>query len=337
MTLSWDDAADASSYDVCLATENISAPVDCASHRDGQLRTDVASPLVISSLTNDTQYYFVVIPSNSHGGGTPSAVVTATPTEPVVAPTPTGKLNDTGITWGGNYPSGNNTTCDGETVARQDCSHGRDATAADDSDGHAGFSFTKVGSNGKRLAIQNGTWDDNGSEAAGTRWACVKDNVTGLIWEVKTNDSGLHDRDDTYTWYSTDSTTNGGESGYARASDASSHNDDNTCHGYDETDPSSYCNTQDYVARVNAQGLCGAKDWRLPTLGELRAIASLDRDNPATDTRYFPNTQPFLYWSSSPVIVNNNIKTWALNFSYGHTIQVSRSFGSAIRLVRDGQ
>ena len=114
-------------------------------------------------------------------------------------------------------------------------------------------------------------------------------------------------------------------------------NDDNTCHGYDETDPSSYCNIQDYVTRVNAQGLCGAKDWRLPTVAELRAIASLDRDNPAIDTRYFPNTLSFLYWSSSPVAVSNSNKSWAINFYYGHNIQLSRSFGSAVRLVRDGQ
>ena len=28
----------------------------------------------------------------------------------------------------------------------------------------------------------------------------VQDNVTGLIWEVKTDDDSIHDKDNTYTW-----------------------------------------------------------------------------------------------------------------------------------------
>ena len=34
-----------------------------------------------------------------------------------------------------------------------------------------------------------------------TEWAMVRDNVTGLIWEVKTDDSSIHDRDNEYNWY----------------------------------------------------------------------------------------------------------------------------------------
>ncbi|MCI5133083.1 MAG: hypothetical protein D3904_16605, partial [Candidatus Electrothrix sp. EH2] len=54
-------------------------------------------------------------------------------------------LNDTGITWSGNYMSGNNSSCVSSTtsygdnvVAAQDCSYGRDADHDDDSDGYAG-------------------------------------------------------------------------------------------------------------------------------------------------------------------------------------------------------
>lgn len=92
-------------------------------------------------------------------------------------------LNDTGITWSGNYQTGNNSTCissstpDGDNVvAAQDCSHGRDTTSADDSDGLAGFSYTKLASSGQPLEDQTVAYAD-------TQWACVKDNVTGLIWE----------------------------------------------------------------------------------------------------------------------------------------------------------
>ena len=101
---------------------------------------------------------------------------------------PESPLNDTGITWGGNYPSGNNATCIGETINQQDCSHGRDVTHNDDSDGHAGFSFTKLDSSGNILA------------ASATQWSCVQDNITGLIWEIKTDDGGIHDKYNYYRW-----------------------------------------------------------------------------------------------------------------------------------------
>ena len=31
-------------------------------------------------------------------------------------------------------------------------------------------------------------------------WSMVKDNVTGLIWENKTDDGTIHDKDNTYSW-----------------------------------------------------------------------------------------------------------------------------------------
>jgi hypothetical protein len=49
----------------------------------------------------------------------------------------------------------------------------------------------------------------------------VRDNVTGLIWEVKQDKDGTpdyanpHDADNIYTWYNSNSETNGGDSGYA--------------------------------------------------------------------------------------------------------------------------
>lgn len=92
-------------------------------------------------------------------------------------------LNDTGITWGGEYPTGNNSGCTGVAIDAQDCSSGRDATHNNDSDGDAGFSYTKLDSKGDPLSDQSVTY-------ASTPWACVQDNVTGLIWEVKTDDGG---------------------------------------------------------------------------------------------------------------------------------------------------
>jgi len=49
--------------------------------------------------------------------------------------------------------------------------------------------FTKLGANGSELVIQDRGWVDRGNENEGTRWRCVRDNATGLTWEVKTRDN----------------------------------------------------------------------------------------------------------------------------------------------------
>lgn len=64
-------------------------------------------------------------------------------------------------------------------------------------------SYTKLDSNGNTLPV------------SAASWAMVRDNVTGLIWEKKTDDGSVHDKDNTYTWYDPDPATNGGGSGDA--------------------------------------------------------------------------------------------------------------------------
>ena len=59
-------------------------------------------------------------------------------------------------------------------------------------DGKLGLSFTKISTLGEEVA------------ASATSWSCVKDNITGLIWEVKTT-GGLQDFMAQYT--NLDSTT----------------------------------------------------------------------------------------------------------------------------------
>lgn len=195
----------------------------------------------------------------------------------------TGVLNDTGIT---TCSSGitNELECPRARYPGQDGDYGRDVTEHDDTDGVAGFSFTKLDIDGSPLSSNS------------TMWACVKDNVTGLIWEVKHggNYEGLHDRDDRYSWYSADIKTNGGFAGYDNRNNAS-------CFGYKASDDSSFCNTESFVGRVNRQGLCGASDWRLPNHNELMSIQNYERlaSEPMTDLAYFPGTVGGPYWSSS--------------------------------------
>ena len=188
-------------------------------------------------------------------------------------------LNDTGVTAGANYPSDNNIDCSGETIAHQDCSFGRDVTFNDNSDGAAGFSYTKIDANGEDLS------------ALASNWSCVRDNVTGLIWEVKTAvDTGLHQSNDKFFWSKT------AASGDRFRLDV--------CLGYDEAaGVDSYCTTQAFRTRVNTATLCGASDWRLPTQMELIQLVNLNGDTPAVDLQYFPNTEQgsslSTYWASN--------------------------------------
>ena len=238
-------------------------------------------------------------------------------------PQGSGRLNDTGQTWGGDYPSGNNATCTSNIAAPQDCHQGRDATSNNDADGHAGFSFTKLDGNGNPLP------------ASAQSWSCVRDNVTGLTWEVKASpgngisgDEGLHDADDRFTWYNTNPATNGGAVGYDNYSG-------NICYGYDPNNPSSYCNTQAYVARVNAQGRCGARDWRMPKREELRSLVDYSRYDLAIDTNFFPGNT-WWFWSSSAVAYYSD-NAWIVNFSNGLDSNDYRSNSHAVRMVRGGQ
>ena len=176
----------------------------------------------------------------------------------------TGRLNDTGIAGSGQGISTLFSNCvdpNTSSVPLQDCHFGRDSDPnlgrdnvevpnvdfGSDIDGEDGFSFLKVGDSGEPLPV-----------STTIPHACVKDNVTGLMWEVKTpsGSGGLHDGNNTYTWYDTNPSTNGGAPGEANGG---------TC-------SNSMCDTQSFVAAVNSAGLCGYNDWRMPTVTELQGL-----------------------------------------------------------------
>ena len=231
-------------------------------------------------------------------------------------------FNDTGITRCGNADT-NGLPCPVPDFPRQDAQYGRDKTRNVAGNGKAGFNFTKLDSQGKPLP------------AKATAWDCVRDNVTGLVWERKPvgdwvrGNQGLHDADDTYTWYSTDSNNNGGSPGYD--------NEGNTCFLYLNGLAFTYCNTEAYVKRVNAAGWCGSKDWRLPDHFELRGLMDLSIRYPGRtiDTIYFPDTKSW-YWASSPDATDAG-SAWEVLFDSGGSSVSPRNFYRAVRLVRGGQ
>jgi len=213
-------------------------------------------------------------------------------------------------------------TGDAATYPRQDGRYGRDAAATTGAltksgGGAAGFDFTALDATGQPTTPSSGP----------TPHPCVRDNVTNLTWEVKTNDGGLRDQDWTYTWYSTNSATNGGNEGGIGSS---------TCGGTLSA-YSNRCNTANYIIAVNAVALCGFTDWRLPNIRELLTLVHYGASTPSIDTTYFPNTVASSFWSASsygPFPAH----AWFVQFIDDSVYALGkRDSGFRVRLVRGGQ
>lgn len=178
------------------------------------------------------------------------------------------------------------------------------------------LSYTKLDASGKSLA-------DNA-----TAWNCVRDNVTGLLWEVKSSGGGLHGKEHTYTWFNPDETANGGVEG------REGEPDDLTCGS--PAVVAGGCDTQQYVAAVNAAGWCGHKDWRLPSVDELSSIVNYGRSLPAISTDYFPDiVMPAGFWTSTPSAAGPSY-AWIVIFDDGYLGTCVKSWNYYLRLVRGG-
>ncbi|CAK0750035.1 exported hypothetical protein [Gammaproteobacteria bacterium] len=218
-------------------------------------------------------------------------------------------FNDTGIT-SFSDASQNNLSTEPTDYPGQDASHGRDAAVLAGrltkiGGGTAGFDYTKIANNGTELPVSVGLDSLPGS------WACTRDNVTGLTWEVKTSDDGPRDQRWTYTWYNTNAATNGGSAGTANGG---------TCY------TSGRCDTDKYTADVNTAGLCGYHDWRMPTRMELLSIVNYAAVNPSIDLDYFPDTPASGFWSASACA--------GYSHSRGTSISAMVTPTTAIRIAR---
>ncbi|MFC1488583.1 DUF1566 domain-containing protein [Thermodesulfobacteriota bacterium] len=164
-------------------------------------------------------------------------------------------------------------------------------------------SYTKLDANGDDL------------EDTASSWVMVRDNVTGLIWEVKTDDSTIHDKDNTYTWYDSNPETNGGYAGT----------------------PGDGTDTEDFISNLNASSFGGFSDWRLPTVKELASIVKSESYSPAINFNYFPKTVSSLYWPST-TFAGDTHWAWTVDF-YDGGIDYSffKSSSYYVRAVRGGQ
>ena len=114
-------------------------------------------------------------------------------------------------------------------------------------------------------------------------WAMVRDDITGLIWEVKTDFDDIHNVDDTYTWQGAQ---------------------------------------DNFIAQLNNDNFGGYADWRLPTIKELYTLVNKGRHNTAVNRDFFPNikystaTPRLVYWSSTTAVVDSGL-AWYQDFQDG--------------------
>ncbi len=153
----------------------------------------------------------------------------------------------------------------------------------------------------------------------------ITDTQTGLMWEKKSDDDSIHDKDNTYTWGMT-------------------------------TPPYTMNGTvvTEFLAPLNAAGgFANYTDWRLPNITELETLRNFASTNPATfsafDTACSPGCTVLtcsctkwtgyldsFYWSSSSTASSAPSAAWVINFDWGYNHAHGKEYPKFARAVRGG-
>lgn len=296
IALDWNGADfPGATFNLCRAEQ---APVggfqNCLSYNGGGFFNNVSRPLVQAGLVNDQAYWFVLEVRHSAGPASYSAAVSAVPG---VGPEPgASRLNDTGqsFCYGDAWSDcDDSSTGDQATRPRQDGRFGRDAMAkagllGKTGGGYAGFDFTPLDAAGQPIAIVDGVPEFPP--------VCVRDNVSGLIWEGKTPQNASRNF------------TRSGALGYAGIVNG----DGGLCGFTDWRVP----DRRELFSIVDNRSRFGAFD---------------ERFFPNTT----PTTTPAatLYWTNE-VYNANPTSGWTITFAHGVSIEQPASSLQKVRLVR---
>ncbi len=87
VSISWDPVADATSYSLFYSTKSMLTEQDDSAGADAKQEKNVTSPFVLTGLSADTTYYFIVKANNKHHRGPASAEISATTATTTPAPT----------------------------------------------------------------------------------------------------------------------------------------------------------------------------------------------------------------------------------------------------------
>lgn len=201
----------------------------------------------------------------------------------------------------------------------------------------AGATALNSQQDGQRADINPMSFSQLGKPGGGlySKTECVRDNVTGLIWEGKT--------------------ASGRRAGSIQFTDLDDVNADQIVYGCSRvtcaTRPPTQAeidaptNSVSYLKYVNGMALCGFSDWRIPTVSELLSITDFTgfQVKPLLRADWFVNqpsnwVEQSIYRTDTRAIWDDN-GSWAVNFapfSMPATLVVpgSRQGGLSLRLVR---
>ncbi|WP_213607624.1 DUF1566 domain-containing protein [Pseudoalteromonas sp.] len=238
-----------------------------------------------------------------------------------VTPKALGLINDTGI--GECYNNSQRINCNNDEFPNQDGDVGRDSFAnrlGKIGKGDLAFDYTKLDEFADELS------DD------ASNFSCIRDNTTGLVWEVKGPYSGvlpnttLRDGQNRYIWQGP--LNSGDVTGSANTSCPSN------------TD----CGLQTYIDEVNALDFCGGSNWRLPTYTELLGLIDYGKDgqNLLIDTAFFPNTPAtnilghLRYWTSQTAVDGTSLsQAYIIDMMDGNDLAYPKDNVAFVRLVRN--
>ncbi|MDF3126168.1 DUF1566 domain-containing protein [Rheinheimera sp. 1928-s] len=237
-----------------------------------------------------------------------------------------GDLPDTGVL--NCYDISGVIPCGDETYPRQDADGGRDSVVQylrKIGKGEKAFDFTKLDQFGDELA-------DTAND-----FSCIRDNVTGLIWELKEPviavppASTLRAANNRYSFVNSNA-GNGDEAGVPAPALSSCPSAEN-------------CGLEVYVEEVNETAYCGGANWRLPTLEELMSIADFGRvgENHLLDPAFFrfePDSavqNNMFYWTTqSSAEGGGGVSAWVFDIRNGNdnTLPKQQNQLGYVRLVR---
>ncbi|WP_273046705.1 DUF1566 domain-containing protein [Pseudoalteromonas sp.] len=241
-----------------------------------------------------------------------------------VSPKSLGLINDSGV--GECYNNTLRINCDNDDFPGQDAELGRDSFANrldKVGQGNLAFDYTKLNEFADEVANDS------------TNFSCIRDNVTGLVWEVKSGISGslpntpLRDGQNHYTWNLSDA-----DSGAATTGGANT-----TCPS--DTD----CGLQTYINEVNAVDFCGGTNWRVPTYTELLGLIDYGKQGQRVliDTSIFPHIPlagaisgvSLPYWTSQTAADGTSLsQAYIIDMSSGNDLAYPKDKTAYVRLVR---
>jgi hypothetical protein len=150
----------------------------------------------------------------------------------------------------------------------------------------------------------------------------VTDYDTGLMWEQKTDDGSVHDKDNVYSW----TATVGGTTPDGTAFTAFLGTLNN--------------GTGTFPALTTSGCFAGHCDWRLPVIEELAGIADLGvpgcgSGSPCIDQAVFGPTVADHHWSATTLDVNA-LRALVVYFYSGHVVTLVKAGDDFVRAVRSG-